>query len=111
MLLPSTIKIVACLALIVLVVAGKKRAWWLVGLAPIVALLAHRFALDPNNAFAVNDQDRRLPGADRPGRRREKTSLVAGGAGPDRRAACSSIRARSEQCFCRQRSRSSPAWR
>lgn len=43
-----------CIALIGLIVAGKRRAWWLVGLAPILTLLGHRFATNPNNAFLVN---------------------------------------------------------
>jgi hypothetical protein len=46
--------IVLCIALIAMIISGRYRAWWLVGLAPILALLAHRFALDPDNAFAVN---------------------------------------------------------
>jgi hypothetical protein len=45
-----------CIGLIALVISGRKRAWWLVGLAPILALFAHRFALDPDNAFVVNTQ-------------------------------------------------------
>jgi hypothetical protein len=46
--------IILCIALIVMIIAGRQRAWWLIGLAPILALLAHHFALDSNNAFIVN---------------------------------------------------------
>lgn len=46
--------VILCVALIGLVIAGKRRAWWLIGLAPIVVLIGHRFALNPNNAFLVN---------------------------------------------------------
>jgi hypothetical protein len=48
--------LVACVALIALIVAGKKRAWWLLGLAPIVTLLGHRLALNPSDAFQVNSR-------------------------------------------------------
>ncbi|MGD0463337.1 MAG: DUF3179 domain-containing (seleno)protein [Tepidisphaeraceae bacterium] len=46
--------LILCVALIGVIIAGKRRAWWLIGLAPIVALLGHRFALNPQNAFLVN---------------------------------------------------------
>jgi hypothetical protein len=36
--------LVFCVALIGLVVAGKRRAWWLIGLAPVLALFVHQFA-------------------------------------------------------------------
>lgn len=32
-----------CVALLGLVAAGRRRAWWLIGLAPVMALLAHRY--------------------------------------------------------------------
>jgi hypothetical protein len=32
------------IALLGLVIAGRRRAWWLIGLGPILALFAHRFA-------------------------------------------------------------------
>ena len=38
-----SISILLCIALIALVVAGKRRAWFLIGLGPIVALFAHHF--------------------------------------------------------------------
>jgi hypothetical protein len=53
--------IVLCVALIAMIISGRQRAWWLVGLAPILALLAHRFALDPDNAFAVNPRPDFVP--------------------------------------------------
>jgi hypothetical protein len=43
-----------CIVMIALIVAGKRRAWWLVGLAPILALVGHRFATNPENGFLVN---------------------------------------------------------
>jgi hypothetical protein len=48
-----TLSLVLCIALIALVIAGKHRAWWLIGLAPVLALFAHRFATRPANAFTV----------------------------------------------------------
>lgn len=42
----------AALAVVALVIAGKQRAWWLIGLAPLLALFAHRFATDPNAGMA-----------------------------------------------------------
>jgi hypothetical protein len=32
-----------CLGLMGLVISGRRRAWWLIGLAPVLALFAHRF--------------------------------------------------------------------
>jgi Protein of unknown function (DUF3179) len=32
-----------CLALLGLVISGKRRAWWLIGLGPVLALFVHRF--------------------------------------------------------------------
>lgn len=39
--------IVMCVALLGLIVSGKRRAWWLIGLAPVMALFAHRFHTRP----------------------------------------------------------------
>jgi hypothetical protein len=46
--------LVACVAILGLVISGKRRAWWLIGLAPILTLMGHRFAINPNNAFLIN---------------------------------------------------------
>ena len=42
----------AALAVVALVIAGKQKAWWLVGLAPVMTLFAHRFATDPTAGMA-----------------------------------------------------------
>jgi hypothetical protein len=42
-----------CVALLVLVVSGKRRAWWLLGLLPILALFLHRFATGPARMVEV----------------------------------------------------------
>jgi hypothetical protein len=49
-----SISILLCIALIALVVAGKKRAWFLIGLGPIVALFAHRFTTQPAGSGIVD---------------------------------------------------------
>ena len=46
--------LIFCVAMIGLVIAGKRRAWWLVGLAPVLTLLGHRFAINPSNSFVIN---------------------------------------------------------
>jgi hypothetical protein len=44
-----------CLGLLALVIGGRRRTWWLLGLAPVLALFAHRFATDPFAAFSILD--------------------------------------------------------
>jgi hypothetical protein len=39
-----TFCLILCIALLGLVISGKKRAWWLIALAPILALFFHQFA-------------------------------------------------------------------
>ncbi len=48
------VSIILCLILIALVVAGRTRSWWLLGLAPVLALLAHHFSPDSAQTFRVN---------------------------------------------------------
>jgi len=48
--------IVLAAFLLALVIGGKRRAWWLIGLAPLLALFVHRFAIDQDAAFRVNRQ-------------------------------------------------------
>jgi hypothetical protein len=48
--------LILCVALLGMIISGRRRAWWLIGLSPILALLAHRFVLDPSNTFVVNAQ-------------------------------------------------------
>jgi hypothetical protein len=50
------LSLLLCISLIALVVSGRRRAWWLIGLAPLLALLAHRFLFGAQNAFLVNGQ-------------------------------------------------------
>jgi hypothetical protein len=41
------------IALFALVISGKRRIFWLLGLAPVLALYYHRFHSDPINTFAI----------------------------------------------------------
>ena len=41
------LSLIACIGLLALIVSGRRRAWWLIGLAPVLALFVHRFALGP----------------------------------------------------------------
>src|SRR5215207_4031645 len=50
------LSLLLCIALIALVIAGKRRAWWLIGLAPVLALFAHRFTAGPAAPFTVYDE-------------------------------------------------------
>jgi len=47
--------VLLCLTLVALVVAGKRRAWWLIGLGPVLALFVHRYETDPLRGFAIVD--------------------------------------------------------
>jgi hypothetical protein len=52
----AALALIACLALVALVVSGRRRAWWLIGLAPVLSLLAHHLYSDPLRGFAVFDE-------------------------------------------------------
>jgi hypothetical protein len=45
--------IVMCVGLLAMIVSGKRRAWWLIGLAPVMALFAHRFHTRPGEDLGV----------------------------------------------------------
>ncbi len=42
-----------CLVLLVIVVSGRQRAWWLIGLLPILAIFCHRFVTGAEAKAAV----------------------------------------------------------
>ncbi|MEA2734220.1 MAG: hypothetical protein QOE14_671 [Humisphaera sp.] len=56
--------LVLCLALLGLVISGKRRAWWLIALAPVLALFVHRFMTAPTNRYAVLDEPAFVAAAD-----------------------------------------------
>lgn len=48
--------LILCLALLAVVIAGKRRAWWLVALLPILALFVHRFVSGPARMVEVVEE-------------------------------------------------------
>src|SRR6478672_8030196 len=50
------LSLIASLTLIVTVISGKRRAWWLIGLAPVLALFAHRFSTGDVARHAIADE-------------------------------------------------------
>lgn len=58
------VSIIFCLALVALIVAGRRRAWWLIGLSPVLALFMHRFATDPLLQFSIVDNPPMVSAAD-----------------------------------------------
>lgn len=48
--------VASCLSLVGLVVFGKRRAWWLVGLVPIIGMFGWRFGAQADRALWVDDQ-------------------------------------------------------
>ncbi len=51
----AAVSIGLCLTVIGLVVAGRRRAWWLLGLSPVLALFVHQFATSPMSWWKVAD--------------------------------------------------------
>ena len=59
-----TVSMLFCLALLALIITGKRRAWWLIGLGPVLALFVHKFVTDPGGAFMVADGPTFISAAD-----------------------------------------------
>lgn len=51
----AAVSIAMCLSVVAMVVAGRRRAWWLIGLGPVLALFVHRFSTDPLQGFTIAD--------------------------------------------------------
>jgi hypothetical protein len=49
------LSLILCVLLLGLIVSGKRRAWWLIGLGPVLALFVHRFVTDPAGGLGVID--------------------------------------------------------
>jgi hypothetical protein len=47
------VSLILCFALLGLVISGKRRAWWLIALAPVLMLFVHRFWTSPINRYVV----------------------------------------------------------
>ncbi len=58
-----TLSLILCVVMIALVIAGRRRAWWLIGLGPVLALFLHHFEADPSKGFEVVDNPRFVPAA------------------------------------------------
>jgi hypothetical protein len=59
-----TLSLLLCVVLLALVASGKRRAWWLIGLGPVLALFAHRFLTDPAGGLAVIENPAFVAAAD-----------------------------------------------
>jgi hypothetical protein len=70
-----SVSLVFCLVLLVIVVSGKRRAWWLIGLLPILVLYSHRFLTGPAAASKVVE-DPPFVDADRAGFLRDNDYVV-----------------------------------
>jgi hypothetical protein len=46
--------LILCAGLVFLVVAKRRRAWWLIGLLPVLVLFGHRFATSPMREFRIS---------------------------------------------------------
>lgn len=51
----AAVSLLLSVVLIALTVSGRRRAWWLIGLAPVLALFFHRFSGDSFNSLAILD--------------------------------------------------------
>jgi hypothetical protein len=58
------LSLILCLALLGLVISGKRRAWWLIALLPVLTLFGHRFLTDPINRYAIADEPTFVPAAE-----------------------------------------------
>src|SRR5688572_4223421 len=43
-------------ALLVLIISGKRRAWWLIGLMPVLALFVYRFSIGAMNRWGIVEE-------------------------------------------------------
>jgi hypothetical protein len=57
------LSLASIIAVVALVIAGRQRAWWLIGLAPVMTLFAHRFATDPTAGMASVEDPAFVPAA------------------------------------------------
>lgn len=51
----------SALSLVGLVVTGRRRGWWLIGLAPVLAIFAWRFGISPEHPGVVDEQAAFVP--------------------------------------------------
>lgn len=58
------LSLIACIGLVAVVISGRRRAWWLVALAPMLALFAHRFSTGPAAARLLVSENPSFVSAD-----------------------------------------------
>lgn len=51
------VSLIACIGLLMLIVSGRRRAWWLIGLVPVLTLFVHRFSPSRGYPFGVAVED------------------------------------------------------
>ncbi len=44
-----------CMALLLVVISGKRKSWWLIALLPVLALFSHRFITGPKQPVVIED--------------------------------------------------------
>jgi hypothetical protein len=49
----ATVSLLLCLAVVGLIVGGRRRVWWLIALGPVLALFVHRFVSNPMREYAI----------------------------------------------------------
>jgi hypothetical protein len=50
------VSVAFCVSLIVLIISGKRRAWWLIGLGPVLALFIYRFSTGAMNQWGIAEE-------------------------------------------------------
>ena len=55
------LSLILCLVLLALIASGKRRAWWLIGLGPVLALFVHRFITNPQGGLGVLENPTFVP--------------------------------------------------
>jgi hypothetical protein len=64
------VSLLAAVGLLMLIVSGRRRAWWLIGLVPVLTLFVHRFAPSRVHEFGMAVEDPPfVPGAQATGLR------------------------------------------
>ena len=58
------VSLALCLGLLALMISGKRRVWWLIALAPVLALFVHRFVTASTNRYAILDEPAFVTAAD-----------------------------------------------
>lgn len=71
----AAVSLLLSIALIALAVSGKRRAWWLIALAPVLALFVHRFSTDSLHALTILENPDFVP-AEQAGFVRDEDEVV-----------------------------------